>query len=187
MARSWFCPGYPDVVVTLTTGFIWGGVALLIMEKPGGGAPQQFLDLAAGTTLAPWLPNAVILLIAAVAVVWIPLKLGRAGLLVYAVGSDQGRGLPKRRRCRNYPHPGLYAFWTFQRHGWPCFDNDDRDRCSTCRCLLHAERSRGAGDRRGKLDGRQRWNFGTGIRRFCLDADSDRPHLPEHRSRTTGR
>jgi ribose transport system permease protein len=79
----------PDVVVTLTTGFIWGGVALLIMEKPGGGAPQQFLDLAAGTTLAPWLPNAVILLIAAVAVVWIPLKLGRAGLLVYAVGSDR--------------------------------------------------------------------------------------------------
>ncbi len=74
----------PDVVVTLTTGFIWGGVALLIMEKPGGGAPQQFLDLAGGTSLAPWLPNAVLLLIVAVAVVWIPLKLSRVGLLIYA-------------------------------------------------------------------------------------------------------
>ena len=39
----------PDVVVTLTTGFIWGGVALLILEKPGGGAPAEFLDLGAGT------------------------------------------------------------------------------------------------------------------------------------------
>ena len=29
----------PDVVATLTTGFIWGGVALLILERPGGGAP----------------------------------------------------------------------------------------------------------------------------------------------------
>ena len=29
----------PDVVATSTTGFIWGGVALLILESPGGGAP----------------------------------------------------------------------------------------------------------------------------------------------------
>ena len=34
----------PDVVVTLTTGFIWGGVALLILERPGGGAPPEFLQ-----------------------------------------------------------------------------------------------------------------------------------------------
>ena len=31
----------PDVIVTLTTGFIWGGVALLILEKPGGGGPSR--------------------------------------------------------------------------------------------------------------------------------------------------
>jgi ribose transport system permease protein len=79
----------PDVVVTLTTGFIWGGVALLIMEKPGGGAPQDFLDLAAGTALAPWLPNAVILLVVAIAIVWIPVRQTRLGLLLYAVGSDK--------------------------------------------------------------------------------------------------
>lgn len=79
----------PDVVVTLTTGFIWGGVALLIMERPGGGAPAEFLDLAAGTALAPWLPNAVILLVLAVAVIWIPVERGRLGLLLYAIGSDK--------------------------------------------------------------------------------------------------
>lgn len=79
----------PDVVVTLTTGFIWGGVALLILEKPGGGAPQDFLDLAGGTHFADWLPNALILLAVAVAVVWIPVQRSRLGLLLYAIGSDR--------------------------------------------------------------------------------------------------
>jgi ribose transport system permease protein len=79
----------PDVVVTLTTGFIWGGVALLILEKPGGGAPQGFLDLAAGMALSPWIPNALILLIVAVAVIWAPVARSRLGLLIYAVGSDK--------------------------------------------------------------------------------------------------
>ena len=79
----------PDVVVTLTTGFIWGGIALLIMEKPGGGAPQQFLDLAGGTSLADWFPNAVILLAVSVALIWIPVQRSRLGLLIYAIGSDK--------------------------------------------------------------------------------------------------
>jgi ribose transport system permease protein len=79
----------PDVVVTLTTGFIWGGVALLILEKPGGGAPPEFLDLAAGTALSPWLPNALLLLVIAVSVVWLPVSRSRLGLLIYAVGSDR--------------------------------------------------------------------------------------------------
>jgi len=79
----------PDVVVTLTTGFIWGGVALLILEKPGGGAPPEFLDLAAGNLLSPWLPNALILLVVAVALIWLPVRRSRLGLLIYAVGSDR--------------------------------------------------------------------------------------------------
>jgi len=79
----------PDVVVTLTTGFIWGGIALLILEKPGGGAPQGFLDLAAGSALSPWLPNALLLLVVSVTLVWLPIKRSRLGLLLYAVGSDK--------------------------------------------------------------------------------------------------
>ena len=79
----------PDVVVTLTTGFIWGGVALLILEKPGGGAPDGFLDLAAGTLVSPWIPNALILLVVAVTIVWLPVSRSRLGLLIYAVGSDR--------------------------------------------------------------------------------------------------
>ena len=44
----------PDVVATLTTGFIYGGVALLILERPGGGAPAAYLNIAAGSDFGPW-------------------------------------------------------------------------------------------------------------------------------------
>jgi len=78
----------PDVVATLTTGFIWGGVALLILERPGGGAPAAYLNIAAGADFWPWLPNALIVLVVAVALIWLPIKLSRIGLLITAAGSD---------------------------------------------------------------------------------------------------
>ncbi|HUB96385.1 MAG TPA: ABC transporter permease [Stellaceae bacterium] len=78
----------PDVVATLTTGFIWGGVALLILERPGGGAPAAYLNIAAGADFGPWAPNALVVLIVAVALIWLPIKLSRIGLLIYAAGSD---------------------------------------------------------------------------------------------------
>jgi ribose transport system permease protein len=78
----------PDVVVTLTTGFIWGGVALLILERPGGGAPPEFLNIAAGADLSEWIPNALIVMVLVTAVIWLPIRLSRIGLLIYAAGSD---------------------------------------------------------------------------------------------------
>ena len=79
----------PDIVVTLAMSFVWGGVALLILAKPGGGAPEAFMELASGNLITPWVPNGLILLTVVVALVWIPLRLGRLGLALYAVGSDR--------------------------------------------------------------------------------------------------
>ncbi len=79
----------PDVVVTLAGGFIWGGVALLIREQPGGGAPDGFLNLATGTLITTWLPNGLVLLAVVVAVIWLPVRASRLGLTLYAVGSDR--------------------------------------------------------------------------------------------------
>jgi ribose transport system permease protein len=79
----------PDIVVTLAMSFVWGGVALLILPRPGGGAPDKFLELASGNLVTPWVPNGIILLILVVAAVWIPLRLSRWGLALYAVGSDR--------------------------------------------------------------------------------------------------
>jgi ribose transport system ATP-binding protein len=79
----------PDVIVTLTTGFIWGGVALLILEKPGGGAPPAFLNLGAGTLITEWLSNSLVLLVVSLTAVWIPVRMSKIGLRVYATGSDR--------------------------------------------------------------------------------------------------
>ena len=78
----------PDVVATLTTGFIWGGVALLILERPGGGAPAAYLNIAAGADFGPWAPNALVVMVVAVVAIWLPIRLSRIGLLIYAAGSD---------------------------------------------------------------------------------------------------
>jgi ribose transport system ATP-binding protein len=79
----------PDVIVTLTTGFIWGGVALLILEKPGGGAPPEFANLGTGTIITEWLPNSLVLLVISVTLVWIPVRMSKTGLRIYATGSDR--------------------------------------------------------------------------------------------------
>jgi ribose transport system permease protein len=71
------------------SGFIWGGVALVILEKPGGGAPQEFLNLGTGTLFTTWLPNALVLLVVAVGAIWIPLRRSKLGLRLYAIGSDR--------------------------------------------------------------------------------------------------
>lgn len=79
----------PDIVVTLAMSFVWGGVALLILPKPGGGAPEAFMEIASGNLFTPWVPNGLILLVGVVALVWVPIKLSRLGLALYAVGSDR--------------------------------------------------------------------------------------------------
>src|ERR1700733_14835129 len=79
----------PDVIVTLTTGFIWGGAALLILEKPGGGAPPEFANLGTGTLITEWLSNSLVVLVVAVALVWIPVRMSKTGLRIYATGSDK--------------------------------------------------------------------------------------------------
>ena len=78
----------PDVVATLTTGFVWGGIALLILERPGGGAPADFTNIAAGADLSEWVPNAFIVMVVVIAAIWLPVRTSRIGLLIYAAGSD---------------------------------------------------------------------------------------------------
>jgi ribose transport system permease protein len=106
----------PDIVVTLAMSFVWGGVALLIMAKPGGGAPTGYQELATGAVLSPWIPNALILLIVVSAVVWLPLRRSRAGLAIYAVGSDSvaafrsGIGIAAAK-ILSYLLGGFFAAW----------------------------------------------------------------------------
>lgn len=104
----------PDIVVTLAMLFVWEGVALLILNAPGGGIPDWLQDIAKGPFLVPWVPKALVLLVFCVAVVWIPLRRSKLGLSIYAIGSDElaayRSGVPiGRTRIAAYAICGLFC------------------------------------------------------------------------------
>lgn len=78
----------PDIIVTLAMLFVWGGAALLVMKSPGGAVAEWLRGLSSGTLFTAWLPKALVLLVLAVGVIWIPLRRSVLGLSIYAVGSD---------------------------------------------------------------------------------------------------
>lgn len=86
----------PDIVVTLAMLFVWQGVALLVLNAPGGGAAPWLRDLIVGGVTLPglsenltaWLPKSLVFLAVCVAVVWLPIRSSKLGLMFYALGSD---------------------------------------------------------------------------------------------------
>jgi ribose transport system permease protein len=79
----------PDIVVTLGMLFVWQGIALWILEIPGGGVPIDYSDLAVGDLGSSGIPNAAVVVFAALLIVWVPLRWLRPGLALYAVGSNR--------------------------------------------------------------------------------------------------
>lgn len=79
----------PDIVVTLAMLFVWQGVALLILNAPGGGAAAWLRALSAGGIPGiDWLPRAVVFLAVITALIWLPIRRSKLGLRLYAIGSD---------------------------------------------------------------------------------------------------
>ncbi|SFD21108.1 ABC transporter permease [Devosia psychrophila] len=112
----------PDIVVTLAMLFVWEGVALLILNAPGGAAAPWLRELVVGAVTIPglppeltsWLPRALVVLIAFVVIFWLPLRRSKLGLSIYAIGSDQHAafrsGVPiGLTRVAAYGFAGLFA------------------------------------------------------------------------------
>lgn len=86
----------PDIVVTLAMLFVWQGVALLILNTPSGAAAPWLRALIVGGVTLPgipaalteWLPKAVVVLFLCLAVIWLPIRRSKLGLMFYAIGSD---------------------------------------------------------------------------------------------------
>ncbi|HZA79921.1 MAG TPA: ABC transporter permease [Actinomycetes bacterium] len=79
--------GVPDIVVTLAASFILAGLALVVLDGPGGGTDLRFQELIVGGFDQPlpsllWLAGLLLL-------VWVPFKRSRLGIATYAVGSDR--------------------------------------------------------------------------------------------------
>jgi ribose transport system permease protein len=107
----------PDIVVTLGMLYVWQGVALLILNAPGGSAALWLRALVAGGVPLPgldWLPKGIVFLAAVTAAIWLPLRRSKLGLRIYAIGSDQmaafRSGVPVgRTRITAYAICGLFA------------------------------------------------------------------------------
>jgi len=79
----------PDIVVTLAMLFVWQGVALLILNAPGGAAVPWLRALSTGSFPGlDWLPRAVVFLALVTALIWLPIRRAKLGLRLYAIGSD---------------------------------------------------------------------------------------------------
>lgn len=83
----------PDIIVTLATSFVWAGMALLILHSPGGGAPSGFQQAAQGTSLSPWIPNALLIIAIMTLLAWLVLRFTKIGVSIYAVGSNKQAAL----------------------------------------------------------------------------------------------
>jgi ribose transport system permease protein len=78
-----------DIIVTLAMAFVWAGFALWIAQAPVRSPHPWLSNLVNGSVLTEWLPKAFVVMVIAVAVVWIPLRRSRFGLALYAIGSNQ--------------------------------------------------------------------------------------------------
>jgi ribose transport system permease protein len=104
----------PDIVVTLAMSFVWAGLALVILDTPGGGAAQWLMEMIRGPLGSEWLPRAVVVAIVVVGAVWIPLQRSTLGLSLYAIGSNQlaafRSGVPVgRTKIVSYALTGFFA------------------------------------------------------------------------------
>jgi ribose transport system permease protein len=101
---------------------VWEGVALLILNAPGGSATSWLRQLIVGPVVIPGLPEAatalvpksLVVLAVCLALIWLPLRRSKLGLSIYAIGSDATAafrsGVPiGRTRVAAYAIAGLLS------------------------------------------------------------------------------
>ncbi len=88
----------PDIVVTLAMLYVWQGVALLILNAPGGAIAPWLRGLIVGGVTIPgipaalteWRPKAVVFLTVIVALIWLPIRRAKLGLMFQGVSRSIG-------------------------------------------------------------------------------------------------
>jgi ribose transport system permease protein len=104
-----------DIIVTLAMLFVWAGAALAVLTVPGGGAPLRYTSLVGVDTIfTDWFPAPFLIILGALAIVWLTIRRTRVGLALYAVGSRRdaaylaGISVPAAR-IGAYALGGLFA------------------------------------------------------------------------------
>jgi ribose transport system permease protein len=74
----------PAIIVTLAFSYVWNGVTLFILPRPGGYIPRVFTRFFTGRAM---IPGAALVLILTV-VIWKLIKNSKLGVAIYAVGDN---------------------------------------------------------------------------------------------------
>jgi ribose transport system permease protein len=101
------------IIATLATGAIYYGIALWLRPAPGGEVNEDFADFMTGS-IGGGIPFSIVVLVAAIVVVWIPYRRSVLGRAAYAVGSSEQAaymsGVPvARAKLVAYVLAGLFA------------------------------------------------------------------------------
>ncbi|WP_433475717.1 ABC transporter permease [Spirillospora sp. CA-142024] len=78
--------GLPPIIVTLAASFLWGGVTLVVLPKPGGSVPSGLVKAYNNGWNGVALPFVAVVL---VLVLWKIVRTTRFGLSLYAVGGNE--------------------------------------------------------------------------------------------------
>jgi ribose transport system permease protein len=102
-----------SIIATLATGALYSGIALIVRPIPGGSIDETLSDLATGD-VAGLVPSSLLLIVAAVSMVWLPVAGSRLGRSIIAVGSAEQAafmsGLPvDRAKIAAYALAGVFA------------------------------------------------------------------------------
>jgi ribose transport system permease protein len=102
-----------SIVATLATGAIYTGLALIVRPTPGGEIDEKISDLLTYET-GGFFPTSLILLFAAVYIVWGPLSRTVLGRSMYAIGSNESAAFmsglhPWRARLLAHVLAGFFA------------------------------------------------------------------------------
>ena len=164
--------GVPDIIVTLAASFTISGLALFIIGGPGGGASIDFQHFVAGPLDNFW--PSVLWTIGALVLVWLPLRLSRTGLAIYATGSNRNAAFLSgvsiaRTRVTAYAFGGLFAGFA----GLVITALDGRRRTAgDHRGQRHPQRR---GRRRARRGGPHRWRRRAGRPGAGRDVPHDDP------------
>ncbi len=101
------------IVTTIATGAVYYGIALALRPVPGGDVNASLADALTGQ-LPGGVPASLVLLLALVAIIWLPFRRSAIGRAAYALGSSEVAaymsGVPVRRaKLVAYTLSGLLA------------------------------------------------------------------------------
>ncbi|HIC79527.1 MAG TPA: ABC transporter permease [Kiloniellaceae bacterium] len=77
------------IITTLATGAVYYGIALLLRPVPGGDVDEDLADFMTYTVFEV-VPTSLVVLLAAVLIIWLPFRNSVVGRGCYAVGSAEG-------------------------------------------------------------------------------------------------